>query len=114
MLVRLLDYDRALTGTAQAPLARFPLRTFRHDGMLYERVSDGADGVWEYRATERTPLAQTRTATVIDAHGNDVGTVAIAAVPPGSVTHAGCVCPLWTLKDAAGRTLYYQPAPEAA
>lgn len=109
MLVRLLDADRACLDTVQAPLARFPLRTFRHDGMLYERVSDGPDGMPQYRATERIPQRVPRTVTVISAAGAEIGAVTFVGTLPAFVQFDGVRCPLWTVKDQAGRALYLKP-----
>lgn len=110
MLVRLRTYDREVVGTAQAPLARIPLRTFRHDGMLYERISDGADNLPEYRATERTPETAPQTADVMNAAGCLIGTVTIPAMGLlEKVLYQDMACQLYTRRDQHGRAVYLQP-----
>ena len=110
MLVRLRTYDHALIGDVQAPLARIHLRTFRHDGMLYERISDGVDGIPEYRATERTTDEVPRTVVVINEAGSPLGTVEVdPGWLPGHITFQGVPCVLWTTKDPSGTVLYLKP-----
>lgn len=112
MLVRLRDADRELLSTVDTPLKRIAFRTFRHAGMLYERIADGEDGTPEYRATERRPPPHLPTADLIDASGNVVRAVPLPlGHVPRSVTVDGVVCPLWTLKDQAGRAVYLRPPP---
>lgn len=110
MLVRLRNYDRDVIGEAQAPLRRIAFRAFRHDGMLYERVADGVDGMPEYRATERTHTPPPRTVTVINHAGSVLGTVVVEpGWLPSTVTFQGVSCPLWTTKDQSGQVLYLKP-----
>ena len=110
MLVRLRSRDHALVGEIPAPLARFPLRTFRHAGMRYERIADGADGLHEYRAEETRTDPPPRTVTIINAAGSDCGMVTIAAgALPAFVPFAGVLCALHTSRDQQGRALYLQP-----
>lgn len=110
MLVRLRSRDHALLGEVQAPLARIAFRTFRSDGMRYERIADGADGMPEYRAEETRVEALPRTVTIINVAGCECGTVTIPAGDlPLSVDHHGVSCALYTSRDQQGRALYLTP-----
>ena len=110
MRVRLRDADRVVTGTHDTRLARVAVRTCRTDGMLYERIADGADGVPEYRATELRRPDPTDAVVVIDCAGNVWATVHVPqGTIPDAVTAHGVRCPLWTRRDQAGMAVYRRP-----
>lgn len=108
-MVRLWTSDHRLIGTTELRHGRFVMRSIRHEGIPYELIGTGEDGVRDYRALEAIPLVRPRVVTVVNVAGSDLGTVAVDGPLPAAVTYQGVTCPLWTVKDQAGRAVYLKP-----